>query len=224
MLFWFLLTPVAHSETQGLEEETFKPLILQWQVSHFRNTDQISLIFRQNTVELVTNTSSYQTGEKARLGRFKSPMNPELKGLEEQIKSYYDRLRKTVPMSTLITDPRFHPIVEPHAAILRVNEEEMQRGHPYFQTLVNIIYAVWEQEWICVECAIYEKTGNFIKRTVKKIKPTTKRGTASQKNSQDQIQDQWEIKEQKFTKKQLDCLSKSNDKIECIDLFGIFEI
>ena len=56
-----------------------KPLMLLWLVSHQRNTDKIALIFRQKSVELVTNSSSYQKkSREARLGRFRAPLNPQL--------------------------------------------------------------------------------------------------------------------------------------------------
>ena len=88
ILFFFLnpvLFPPAKAETEKKVSSSSekKPLVLQWEVSHSRNTDQISLIFRQKSVELVTNTSSYQKGRVARLGRFAFPLNSKLKAIKE---------------------------------------------------------------------------------------------------------------------------------------------
>ena len=55
-IFYFFLIPTVYLEAQDSEEtaSSENSLVLQWEVSHSRNTDQISLIFRQDTVELVT--------------------------------------------------------------------------------------------------------------------------------------------------------------------------
>ena len=134
-----------------------QPLVLQWEVSHSKNTDQISLIFRQDTVELITNTSHYQKKKApAKLGHFKTSMNLELKTLKTRISHYHTRLSKTVPMASLIKDSRFNkPEVEPHAPILRINKETITEGHNYFKPLADIIHTAWERQWTCVKCAYY---------------------------------------------------------------------
>ena len=102
-VLWFLLIPLIYSATSKAEEANpvllsanKKPLVLQWEVSHPRNTDQISLIFREKKVELVTNTSSYQKGKGVSLGRFESSLNPELKELKEQVGRYYARMEPLI--------------------------------------------------------------------------------------------------------------------------------
>lgn len=227
-IFCFFLIPTAYSEVQDTERtgSSFKkPLVLQWEVSHARNTDQISLIFRQDTVELVTNTSSYQKGKAVRLGRFKSSMDPKLEEWKGQIELFYEQLRKTVPMSTLIKDPRVQPKVTPHAPVLRIGEEEIQGEHPYFKPLARIIYQVWERDWICVECAIYMKKKKSITRTVRVLKPALKGKTAGKKKNQSKAKEQWKVTKQKFAKRLLNCIPKGKQRTECVDpQFGIFEI
>ena len=48
LVFFFLLIPAAYSKVpnQAASSTDKTPLVLQWEVSHPRNTDQISLIFR----------------------------------------------------------------------------------------------------------------------------------------------------------------------------------
>ena len=226
----FLLNSVLFSVAETKNEKTAflsnkKPLVLEWEVSHPRNTDQITLIFRQKSVELATNTSSYQKGKVAKLGRFESPLNFKLKALKEQVERYYIQLRKTVPVSSLIKDSRFYSEVEPHAPVLRINEEKIKNRQTYFKPLASIIYKIWENEWTCLECAIYKKNRKFIIRTVKTLKSGSNRKAEDQEKSQNKEKQQWETKIQKFSKKQLRCVSKEKDRIECIDpKFGIFEI
>ena len=230
VLWWFFLTPLAYSaEPKAVKLNSSsvdkRPLVLQWEVSHPRNTDQISLIFREKTVELVTNTDSYQKGKVARLGRFESSLTVELKDLKDQVGRYYARLKKTVPLSSLIKDPRVQASVDPHAPVLRISEEEIQRGNAYFNPLASIIYKVWEREWTCVECATYKKTRKSIVRTVKKLKPNLNKKADERKASGKPSKNQWEERKQSFSKKLLNCIPKGKKKVECIDpRFGIFEI
>ena len=229
LAFCFLLIPAAYSKIPSKERAASStdktPLVLQWEVSHPRNTDQISLIFRKDTVELVTNTSSYQKDKKVHLGQFESSLTLELKDLKEQIGHYYNRLKKTVPMSSLIKDSRIRPTVDPHTPVLRISEEEIQTGHPYFEPLASIIYQVWEREWLCVECATYKKKHKSIVRTVKKLKSNLKETMDQEKVQSKSSKNQWEKSKRSFSKKLLNCVPKGKKKIECIDpKFGIFEI
>ena len=228
LILWFFLILLAYSVTSKAEEvnppnANKKPLVLQWEVSHPRNTDQISLIFREKKVELVTNTSSYQKGKGVSLGRFESSLNPELKELKEQVGRYYAHLKQTVPLSHLIKDPRVQAKVDPHAPVLRISEEKIPRKHPYFKPMALIIYQVWEKEWTCVECATYKKTRKSIVRTVKKLK--SKKKTGKKKASGKTSKTQWDKSRQSFPKKLFNCVPKGKKKVECIDpRFGIFEI
>ena len=220
-----LLFPFVQAETEKKVPSSSdkKPLVLQWEVSHSRNTDQISLIFKQQSVELVTNTSSYQKGRIARLGWFKSPLNSRMKTIKEQVNRYYVQLRKTVPVSSLIKDPRFQAtVVDPHAPVLRINEEEIQNEQAYFKPLANIIYNIWEHKWSCMECALYKKKKKFIIRMVKK-RNTQSKTAGKVKNSK--AKKQWETSKQRIPRKLLDCVPKGKSKVECVDpQFGIFEI
>lgn len=229
VLWWVFFIPhLAYSaETKSVKPNASfvdkRPLVLQWEVSHPRNTDQISLIFREKKVELVVNTSSYKKGKMVRLGRFESSFTLELTDLKDQVGRYYARLGKTVPLSSLIKDPRVQTSVDPHAPILRINEEEIQNGSAYFNPLASIIYKVWEREWICVECATYRKKRKSIVRTVKRLK--TKQEVRRRKISGKSEKNQWSKREQSFSKKHLNCIPTSKKRVECIDpQFGIFEI
>lgn len=227
--FLFFLVPEAYSDTKQKENPLAdkKPLVLQWEVSHFRNTDQISLIFRQDTVELVTNTSRYQKNKPVRLGWFESPMNSEFEQIKRQISLYYTSLNKTIPLIQLIPIPKFikglnvQATVIPHAPVLRIGEKKVHRKHPYFQPMVDIIHQAWKWKWLCMECAVYKKRGRFILRTEKKLQTNLK----TQKTDQKKIKKQWKEVKRSFAKKMLNCLPMGNNKVECVDpQFGIFEI
>lgn len=225
-LLSFIFISVTKAEIKkSVSSSKKRPVVLQWEVSHSRNRDQISLIFRQEYVELVINTSSYQGGKIARLGRFKSPLNSELRILKNQIKGYYVQLKKTVSVSSLIKDSRFQKalVVDPHAPVLRINEEEIKDGQPYFKTLAKVIYKVWEHKWTCVECASYKRQKEFIVRTMKKLKQKGK--TVVKTEDSGKAKKQWETNTQKLPKKLFNCVSKKKDRVECVDpRFGIFEI
>lgn len=226
----FFLNPIlfsfAKAETgkRVFSPSDKKPLILQWEVSHPRNTDQISLIFRQKSVELVTNTSSYQKSHIARLGRFTSPLNPKLKVIKEQINRYYIQSQKTVPVSSLIKDPRFQEATgrNPHAPVLRINKEEIHDEQDHFKPLANIIYKIWEHNWTCIECALYKKKKKFVVRTVKS-KNLQSKTAAKEKNSN--AKKQWKTSKQIIPGKLFNCIPKEKNKVECVDpQFGIFKI
>ena len=179
--------------------------------------DQISLIFRKDTVELVTNTSSWQNKQRnSRLGRFGSPMTLKLKLFKRQIAQSYIRLTQTVSVLSLIKDSRFRPPASSHDSIVRINEKEIKRGHPYFEPLTRIIRKAWQIEWICLECATYQRRGNAILRTAQ-VGPGL---IISPKE-----EDTKKVTKKTFSKKELSCISKARGKMECVDpLFGIFEL
>ena len=141
-----LLLFLASSSTLA-KKAPKKPLILQMEVSHPRNTDQISLIFKGNKVQLVTNTSSYQKG-RVRLGVFHHPLNGKLTALRNSIEQYRQRLQKNPPKESLHI---------PHAPVLYINEQEIRHGHPYSKALKRIFYKVWDTPWRCTTCAEYTK-------------------------------------------------------------------
>ena len=193
-----------------------KSLVLQWEVLHPRNTDQISLIFRQRTMELVVNTSHWQKNQKSpRLGRFGSDITPQLKSMKRRIQRSYTRLKQTVPLLSLVGDSRLRSSPSPHAPVLKINGEKIEEGHPYFKPLTNIIRQIWQNEWICLECATYQRKGNKILRTLQGINTGLDSKRREGEGTQKKI----------FSKKELDCVSKTKGKMECVDSrFGIFEI
>ena len=217
MPFYFFLA--FFSQVVFFQKSAFansKPLILQLEVSHPRNTDQISLIFRQSTVELVVNTSNWQQDQRSpQLGRFGSTLTPKLNSIKEQIKQIHIQLKKTVPVLSLIKDSRFKPLPSPHTPVLRINDEEIKEGHPYFESSASIIYQIWKIKWTCLDCATYQKKGNRILRILQNLILEIHSKEAETKKFRKKI----------FSKKRLNCTPKSTGKMECIDpLFGIFEI
>ena len=190
-------------------------LVLQWEVSHPRNTDQISLVFHQKEVELIANTSSYQTGKVIRLGRFKMAINPSALKLKKQIQVYYNNLKQTVPLSELIKDPRVQSPEASHAPVLRILDETLHYKHPHFNVLARVLHTAWDNAWVCVECAVYTKTKKGILRTVKKVKARGKKHGKAQHTSVKTM----------VSKKLFQCIPRGSGKEECVDpQFGIFEI
>ena len=188
-----------------------KTLVLQYEVSHTRNIDQISLIFRQSSVDLVVNTSSWQKEGNPQLGRFKSPLTPELSVLKIQVQLIHESLAQSVPVLSLLNLPSQIP--EPKAPVLWIGNKKIKESSPYFDSMARIIYQVWQSaQWACVECASYKKRRNKIVRL--RIHPELKK-TAQTSSIQKKL----------FSKKELSCVSKNSGRIECVDpQFGIFEL
>ena len=202
-------------------------LVLQWEVSHPRNTDQISLIFRPTKVELVTNVSFYKKGQKVRLGRFQSPLTPNWQAIKKRVSRYQRELKKTVPLSTLIKDDRVKPHHKPHAPILRLDAEVIHEGSAYFKELTTIIHEVLNHQWSCVECAEYQRQKKAIIRTIKKQvnKNQNLPNTANKQKGPTKSSPKWKTHKKTFTLKELNCVSKGQGKVECVDqAFGVFEI
>ena len=200
------------------------PLVLQYEVSHSRNTDQISLIFRQSAVELVANASSWQKGPRPRLGRFGSSMTPELLAIKKRAERFRARLGRTIPVSSLIKDPRFRPPPDPHGAVLRLGGEEIKADSPSFGPLIQIFRRAWQLSWTCLECAVYQKKGGKILRTARAAGSPGGGGLHQQGQKKNPARPAaGETKS--FSKKALSCVPKSSGKIECVDpQFGIFEL
>ena len=201
-------------KTSADSEAEQSPLLLQYQVSHPRNVDQISLLFREK-IQLVTNVFTSES-RPVRLGWFELAMDPEL---QQQIQTHYDGLQARVrrisdppgqPHTTIVhrddqtTATHIHP---PHETIIRINDEVTYSGLDMeFHPLLQIIRHVWEREWKCVECATYTKDGNAIVRVVKK--PSNKQGVTTI-----------------FLRKELNCYPTDSDQWECVDPeWGIFEL
>ena len=178
------------------------PLVFQYQVSHSRNVDQISLIFKEE-LYLSSNTSSFQKSRPVGLGLFKLAMNKELLQLRGQISKHYKRLSQTLSLLEYIQLDKKMP---PSPVLLKINDEEMDSSDPHFHQLMEIIYNVWEQPWKCHECAIYKKKRKSIVRIVK------------QPHSKKKVK-------KIYSKKDLNCFSKNKKVLECVDPeFGIFEL
>ena len=206
-----------NDETAPSPDDTSKdevPLIFQYSVSHHRNHDEISLVFRDDVVDLVTNISTFQPAP-VRLGWLRNPMNTHFTLLRDRLRIYRERLGSTVSVLELLLDdpdlaPYAHllePEVVPHAPVLRLDEEEIAHDHPYFEGLVPIFDEVWDEEWSCVDCATYRAAGDVIVRT------RTREGG--------------ERSEIELLASLMDCIAVGHggSTIECVDReFGIFGI
>ena len=205
------------NETAPPPEDTSEdegPLIFQYSVSHHRNNDEISLVFRKEVVDLVTNTSTYQQ-DPVRLGWLRNPMTKHFTLLRDRLRIYHAMLGDTVSvLELLLNDPDLAPYahlltpeVVPHAPVLRINDEEIEHDDAYFEGLVTIFDEVWKEVWSCVDCATYRAVGDVIVRT------RTREGG--------------ERSETKIPASRFDCIpvGHGGSRIECVDpKFGIFEI
>ena len=133
-----LLVCLSPQTAAGTEDE--RPMVLQYQVSHPRNTDQISLIFRQEAVELVVNKDYWQ--EEAmprRLGRFGALYNWELSSLKLRVERYHRLFTDTVPLLSLLDIPDIPSMRErepdPHAPRLSLGGEEIPIRHGFYEDL-----------------------------------------------------------------------------------------
>ena len=224
---------IGHAQTVGISKTLFmglclffhclvyaseEPVVLLHKASHSRNTDVISVVFRQDTAQLTVNTSSYQKkGQPIRLGRFESAITPELESFRKKIMEIHSYMQNTVPLSSFIPiDERFYR-PDPHAPVIYVNKEKMRKGYFGFDDLEGLVYKIWENDWQCISCAFYARNENFIQRTL--YKP------AVEENPSTKLPLQWTITERYFSQTQLDCFAHGKEKIECVDPeFGIFEI
>lgn len=164
-----LLACLSPQTAAGTEDE--RPLVLQYQVSHPRNTDQISLIFRQEDVELVVNKDYWQEDAMPRrLGRFRADYNGELSLLKLMVERSHRHFADTVPLLSLLDVPETPSMRErgpdPHAPRLSLGGEEIPSRHRVYEHLFGILESVWDHRWRCLECASYRIEGNSIVRTM----------------------------------------------------------
>lgn len=166
-----LLVCLSPQTATGTEDE--RPMVLQYQVSHPLNTDQISLIFRQEDVELVVNKDYWQKeAMPRRLGRFRADYNGELSLLKLMVERYHRNFANTVPLLSLLDVPDTPSMRErrpdPHAPRLSLGGEEIPSRHPYYEDIFGILESVWDRQWSCLECASYRIEGDSIARTMDK--------------------------------------------------------
>ena len=215
--FFCFLFLISSFHQQVFAKRTSKPIVLQFQVSHTRNTDQTSLIFRNKKVELVTNVSQISNQENKnipiRLGHFHSPLNERLKLLKRKIQVYEKLLVKRgkgIDLSKVTKATDINDFdTDPHAPIIRLSMNgqsiEVRKSNPYFNSLRNILIDAQEQKWSCLSCAKYTKKGETIVRILKK--KDRKPASIS------------------FSRENLQCLNLNQKRWECLDhQFGLFEI
>ena len=195
------------------ETSKVAPLVLQMEVSHPRNVDQTSLIFREETVEFVTNsfqTSSQKNSPKSLLGHFRTDLNDDFKILQQQIVSIRNNLISKNKETSDSKTKKDEPVqVTPHAPIIRIGGDgdllTLKEEDAHFETLRDVLFKVRSKNWKCVLCATYKKKGELIARTVERENKKTTSQT--------------------FSRERLKCVSLSEERIECVDLrFGIFEL
>lgn len=240
-----LLLCLSPLVTAGAEEE--RPVVLQYQVSHSRNVDQISLVFRQDTVQLVVNTDSWQEETMPpRLGIFEASYNRELSRLKRELEYYRHHHTNTVPLFSLMEVPDvpgFPPMPDPHASRIFIGGEEVSSRHDHYKDLFGIIRSAWDHPWSCVDCASYRMQGDSIVRTIT-LSTSDRQHRFSQESEfvksyglQFEQLTPWssggdgsrEIPVQRpvFMDGPLDCIPRgdSGARLECVDSrFGIFEL
>ena len=225
-ILFVLLVPsvIEMAIANPVTEKQNKPLVLQRMVSHPRNIDQISWIFRENKVEMVTNTSTYQKSKQPRLGRFESSITPLLRSLKKRLNRYHGRLQQTVSLSSLIKDRRIQPSHIPHAPILRLNAREIKEGSTFFKELEDIIQQIGNTKWKCVECAKYQKHKKGVFRIVRKRISVKNKKEGSPSKQATKKTSRYLVQKKILSKKSLNCIRKTKSRWECVDKkFGIFE-
>lgn len=187
-----------------------KPLVLQMQVSHLRNTDQVSLIFKGKRLLLVTNVHQFSVKptKTVRLGEFQTRITSRWRLLKRQIQAYKRLLDKDNPGGASESSRAMASI--PHAYQVKIGGDgrfrTISKEHPYFAPLKSILMeAIQNQKrYRCISCAAYYKKKKSIIRVVKK------HGKSPQRK--------------KFSKEQLQC-RPIGKKLECVDKdYGLFEI
>ena len=210
ILLIFTTKTFARAKKNAVKKK-IEPLVLQMQVSHLRNTDQISLIFKKNTLTLVTNYYSHSSSKQAvRLGQFQINMTLQMRLFKRQIQAYKRLLDKDNPDSKTSKSARAIASI-PHAYQIGITGDGRLRTisteHSYFAPLKRILMETRQNQnmYRCISCATYYKNNQSIIRIVKK------QGKPPQR--------------QKFSKEQLQCRQIGNKKLECVDeAYGLFEI
>lgn len=235
-----LLICLSPQTATGTGDE--RPLVLQYQVSHPRNTDQVSLIFRQKTVELVVNTDFWQEETMPRrLGHFVAFYNWELSHLKRRLEHYHRSFTGTVSLLSLIDIPDLPSMREPapHAPSISIGGEEVPSRHDHYEALFGIIRSVWDHRWVCYVCASYRIQGDSIVRTMEDpfraiiSSPDARRSNVIDEFSQPRrFEESIEVPRVSGTwvsgsGESLDCIRTGHDgtRMECLDSgFGLFEL
>ena len=100
-------------------------LVLQLNQSHYKNLDQISLIFRGDVVDLVTNTSMYQE-EPFRLGWHRNRVNTEFTHMRQLVEKSLASIRS----GEVSAETEFVP----HAPVLNIAGRRYRRS---IRTIAN---------------------------------------------------------------------------------------
>ena len=203
---------IVFSSFQALSDSKSNTLILQVEALGFRNKDVISLTFRKNTVELVTNTSGPVSKNKlVRLGKFSKPLSTEFQFLKRQLQFYQTVIAKTkspVDLSGLIKATGFrYTASTPHQPVIKLNRKKLHTNSPHFADMMRVFNEAIsnKDKWTCMNCASYKKIKNSIQRIVR---------VKGQKP-----------KSRSFRQKNLECRSLNKTQLECIDKqFGLFLI
>ena len=205
-----LTTKTFAKTTKHIVKRKVKPLVLQMQVSHLRNTDQISLIFKEKRLILVTNYYQSVSKQPVQLGQFQIALTPQMRLFKRQIRAYKRLLDKDNPDSKTSENSRAIASI-PHAYQIGITGDgklrTISKKHPYFAPLKRILMEARQNQnrYRCVSCATYYKKNQSIIRVIKK------RGKPPQR--------------QKFSKEQLQCRQIGKKKLECVDkAYGLFEI
>ena len=208
----FIIASVIFAASQVFSDSKLNTLTLQVEALGFRNKDFISLTFRKNSVELVTNTSGPVSRNKSvRLGKFKKPLNTDLQFLQRRLQFYHTLVAKTkspVDLSGLIKATGFRSVAStPHQPIIKINGKKLNTSSPYYADLMRVFNEALSDKgnWSCVRCASYKKGKKSIQRVVR---------AKGQK-----------LRRKSFQHRDLECRRFNKSQLECIDKqFGLFRI
>ena len=207
-----IIVSVIFGTSQAFSDSKPNTLVLQVEALGFRNKDFISLTFRTNSIELVTNTSGPVSKNKSvRLGKFTKPLNTDLQFLKRRLQFYHTLVAKTkspVDLSGLIKATEFRSVAStPHQPTIKINGKKLNTKSPYFADLMRVFNEALsdKDKWSCVRCASYKKSKKSIQRVIraKGRKP----------------------KSRSFRQRSLECRQLNKTQLECIDKqFGLFRI
>ena len=138
-----IIISVVFGSSQSFGDLELDILGLQVEALGFRNKDVISITFKKNSVELVTNISEPVSRNKSvRLGKFKKPLTTDLQFLKKQLQFYHTLVAKTkspVDLSGLIKATGFRSTAStPHQPVIKLNGKKLNTNSPYFSDLMKI--------------------------------------------------------------------------------------
>ena len=189
-------------KSQAKTNRQFPILTLQWEVSQPTGQHQMSLVFKEDRVDMFTNTAFWQGALSPRLGHFTSAWSEVWQVKRERIDIYLSLLKasQSTPRENLPEGIMELIQESPHAPVIRLNGYEIGEGDSYFSVLEDIFPSIWKHhQWSCIDCAIYKKLR--FKRGIERQR-TFKNGNTDKKI---------------FSREEMKCYSVNRKLLECTD-------